>query len=1130
MSIIPGHLILKILLMMKLAIMVILISAFQAFAHDGFSQKRVNLSMKNTAIIGVLQEVEKKYDYRFFYENELKGYQGKIDFYAKNATIDYVMQRLLANTSFSYKKINSGLIVIIGGAPSNPFFPVTGTVTDAENNPLSGVSISEKGTTNGTTTDESGRFKIEVQNSNSVLVITRVGFITKEIEVVNQAEINVILVSNVVTDEEVVVVGYGTQKKINTTGAFSSISTRELVQSPVANISNSLAGRMPGLFARQRSGEPGNDQSTIKIRGIGTFSGSTDPLVLVDGIEVSNYNNIDPNEIESLTILKDASSTAVYGIRGANGVIIITTKRGKAGTPQISYTFNQAFNTFTDLRNAMTSAQYAANHNSALWAESFTSQTTYFPKYTPSDIELYANGTDPVFHPNMNWPKLMFRKYSPQSQHNITLNGGQNAVRYFISAGFFNQQGQFKDLSDLIDLGYSQQASFKRVNLRSNFNFDVTEKIQLKLDLSTQTEFRSGANGRSADWIVGDVMRASPLGSPGIVDGKIVNLGPMISSSNPYMSYILPGNSGGIRREYRNYLNGLLRGDFNLDFITKGLSTHVNVAIQNYNNQELVRAKGVILYTATRTPDGIVYIPDRDEAPFSLNTPTSTYNRRLTGEFGFDYKRYFGSHYITALLLYNQQKTFSPSLEYYIPKGYQSYVGRITYDYKTKYLAEANVGYNGTENFAPGNRFGLFPAFSLGWVASNEAFFPKNGIITFLKFRGSYGEVGNDNIGGARFIYRETSFSPISNIYYWGNAESNYKVYGGVREMQTGNPNVTWERAVKKNFGTEMRLFKDKLQLTGEIFHEMRDNILLVPRTFSLISGLIQPPTNMGKMENKGYEVELQYTTNFNQVNFRVSANTSFARNKVLFMDEIPNKYSYQNQTGQRFGQGFYLKTDGIFNTWDEVNDASRPYYQWVNNRIQPGDFKYKDINGDGIVNNFDKIPIGNPSFPERMYGLTLNADYKGFDISVLFQGVSSVSYFYTRFQSFMEFGNTTPTGSPAYLNESWTPERYESGLPINFPRFILMQGNNPNTVGSEFFLTDASYLRLKNMEIGYSFSNQILQRFKIKHCRLYANGNNLLTWSKLYQGIDPEMSWSDVNEEPYPLTRTLNIGINLNF
>ncbi len=1120
---------------MKVSILMTFLSILSAMAENSFSQSEsLTLKLTNVTIKQSIKEIEQSSDYLFLIMDDAEKELMKIvSINMDNKSINEILSLLLKNTQLSYSIVKRQVTIRKKISPADNRQPaetvqqtkkiIRGKITDTRGEAIIGANIIEKGTSSGTVTDIDGNFSLSVDN-NATLVVSYIGYATQEINITTQNTLNIILSEDTGMLEELVVVGYGVQKKINTTGAISAMETKELIQSPVANISNSMVGRVPGLFAMQTSGEPGYDASKLMIRGTGTFSGNTDPLVLVDGIEVSNYNSIDPNEVETVNLLKDASSTAVYGIRGANGVIIITTKRGKAGPPKISYTFNQGFNSFTKLRESMNSVEYATHYNIAQIADQNVSGSYAPLRYSPYDIELYRNGSDPVFHPDKNWIKELFRSYAPQQQHNITFNGGQRNVRYFVSAGFFRQEGMFENFQELVD-DYSPQSIFKRYNLRSNFNFDITPELNMLVDVSSQTEERSGNNHSSTQYLIGTIMRAAPLEGPGVIDGKIVNLPGL--NTNPYKELLFPENTGGVRRWYQNFLNASARLNYKMDFIVKGITLRGNIAFQNYNSQTIVNNKRIIVYTAYRTPNGGVnLVPNSTAAPFGFYQ-SGNYNRRITLEGGLEYDRSFGKHSVTALALYNQQKTYSPDLAFYIPKGYQSYIGRVTYNFDNRYMAEFNVGYNGTENFAENKRFGLFPAYSLSWVPSNEPFFPKNQTITYIKIRASYGEVGNDNIGGARFLYRPTNYTQQSDMYYFGKVGSTYSGYPGVMEGATGNPNVTWEKAVKKNIGIDLKLLNDKLDVSADLWNEYRNNILAIPQTYSLVSGLRQPPTNLGIMENGGFESSITYSDAIRDFNYRISVNYSFARNKVIFRDEIKNAYPYQNVTGLRLGQPFFLISDGLYNTWEEVNDASRAVTDYINNKIQPGDVKIRDVNGDGLINFYDAVPMGHPETPEIIYGISLGASYKGIDLSLLFQGATNVSIMYTPFQREVGFGANPPQGAARYLLESWTPERYEQGLPIKFPRFGL---NNNGDTGNTF-LVDGSYLRLKNMEIGYTLDKKISDFLRITSCRIYINGNNLLTWDKLLPGIDPELRYTGgYTTENYPMTRTINVGCNINF
>ena len=1020
---------------------------------------------------------------------------------------------------------------------------ISGVVTDEKNQPLQGATVNEKGTGNSTSTDESGNFQLSVKDAKTVLVITAVGHRPKSITVGQQKVINVSLVTINTDLEDVVIVGYGKQKKVTSVGSQSAISAKELVQSPVANISNSLVGRMPGLFATQGSGEPGNDQSRILIRGVGTFSGNQGPLILVDGIQVDNYNNIDANEIESVTILKDASSTAVYGIRGANGVLIITTKRGRSGKPVISYTFNNAFNSFTGIRKQMNSFDFATSFNQALKNDTYVTGGLYTPRYSAADLAKYKSGEDPIFYPDVNWFDLLTKKTSIQQQHNINIRGGTDKVKYFISAGAFNQEGLFKNTE--IASGFDAQVRYKRYNFRSNFNFDVTKRFKVALDLSAQVENRNGNNANTAS-VINSLIGVAPLGSPGIIDGKIVTLTPSNTIGDNGANPLTGLYSRGYKTDFRNLLNGSVRLDHELDFITKGLSTHAIVAYQNFNRQINVYSKPLVTYQAVLLPSNeISYIKQLDEQAFNFSQQNPDRSRRITAEFALNYRRSFGGHNVTGLLLYNQIKTFDPSFAFGVPNGYQSYVGRTTYDFKGRYLAEFSAAYNGTENFAPGNRFGYFPSYSLGWVPTAEKFFPKNEVLNFLKIRASYGEVGNDQLSGdflsnanSRFLYRPTAFTnngPFNSAgyYYWGIVGGNYAQYNAIREGRANNPILTWERALKSNLGIEANFFKSKINLVVDVFKETRDNILAVPQTISSIVGTSLAAQNLGKMKNQGFEIDLTYRNSFKEFKYWVKGNFSYAKNTVLFQDEVTRAFAYQQRTGQQFGQLFGLVSDGLYNTLEEINDPKRPVSTFVGgNKIQQGDIRYIDQNGDGKIDFNDEVPIGYATTPQKIYGFSLGASFKGFDFSALFQGAANVSIAYSR-RANQAFFDADPAAAASYLLESWSQERYDAGLPINYPRFAVGNGANGfthNYVNSSFWIKDASYLRLKNIELGYTFRQELLQKLHISSTRFYINANNIYTWSNVLPGIDPETPNLGANLEPYPLVRTVNVGVNINF
>lgn len=1013
---------------------------------------------------------------------------------------------------------------------------ISGVVLDKSGIPITGVSVAVKGTKVGTVTDIDGKFTLTVPSNVSNLVFTFIGMKQQTVPIANKTNLTVTMEEESVNIDEVVVVGYGKQKKATVTGAVSMVQTKELVQSSQANISNALVGRMPGLLAVQKSGEPGNDQSTIRIRGIGSFATDDNvdlqaPLVMVDGIETPNYNNIDPNEIENVSILKDASATAVYGVRGANGVILITTKRGRVAKPKVSFSTNFALSSFANLRKQMNAYDYARSFNEAISYDGYLTGN-YTPKYSEEDIQLYKDHSDPLFHSDTDWIGLIFRKHSLQTQHNINITGGTEKVKYFASVGAFTQQGLYNN-TDMID-GFNTQVRYNRYNFRTNFDFQVTDRFSVNLNISDQLEDRKGPSD-STPYILANAFAHPPTSGPGVVDGKIIeNLdGEYGFIENPLKGLVI---GHGHLHEYRNQLNGSVRFNYKLDFLTKGLSTHATISYQNYNTHTIRYVKNMVTYKLIGDKNNPIFIPQGQDGNFETNEIFGK-NRKVYIEAGFDYARTFGKHSVGGLILYNQSKYYDPGLAYLIPNAYQGIVGRITYDYANRYLAEFNMGYNGTENFRAGKRFGFFPAFSLGWVLSEENFFPKNDAVSFIKIRGSYGEVGNDKIGGERFLYRPTAYvfnsasgNNNDNCAYWfGTVGQNYTLYTTSSEGKIGNPDLTWERAKKMNIGIDLSLWNDRIKLTADYFQEKRDDILANRGTIPDIVGANLPAYNMGKMENKGFDGEITFRDHIGPFNYWLRGIFTFARNEIKFMDESNKLYAYQKRTGHRLNQYFGYIAEGFYNTWEEVNDINRPESMYNNNKIQPGDVKYKDVNGDGIINTYDQVPIGYSDFPEISYGISLGGDIKGFDFSILFQGSSHVSFRASKKSNrgFQEDGSAVD-----YLKDySWTPERYANGDEIKFPHLSANASQEHNYQASSLWIRDASYLRLKNVEIGYTFSGKILKKIGLDSARIYVNGTNLVTWCDLFPGEDPEIpTYNDGNYEPYPIVKTVNMGLNVNF
>lgn len=1106
-------------------------------------EAKVTLSIRNKEVKTFIRQVERQTPYTFVYRDQVLDPHVKVTIVCKNLPLVQVLQRVFGplNVDCSF---NNNTIVLVrqkavgrqeqredtSPAPRSgqPRRKVVGRILDELGEPVIGATIRVKGTAMIAVSNIDGGFEIEAP-LNSVLAVSYIGYAFQEVAVKNRHEIAIVLREDEVQKlSDVVVVGYGKQKKASITAAISSVSTKDLVQTPQANISNMLVGKMPGLIAMQRSGAPGEDGSTLLVRGVSTFTDNTAPLVMIDGVERDNYNGLDPNEIETINILKDASATAIYGVRGANGVILITTHKGVVGKPRISYSGHVAFQRPTALPKYLGSADYATLYNEAQKNDAYTSGGTYTPRFTDEDIELYRNGTDPIFHPDMNWTGDFLRKTSIRTQHNFHISGGTERMKYFISVGYYDQQGIYNHTK--VDDQHDVNAHDTRYNFRSNLDFNITRDLKASAQMATQIEnVRTPGAGNSNIWR--EVSYANPLSSPGMVDGKIVRLQDVLGEINPWLTLI----NNGYNQQNRNTVNTTLRFDYDLSrILLKGLSMHGSVSYDTYYYSGKNFRKTVPYYLAQRGDDGeVIYIPKEEETVWSASYGYGKH-RKLYMEAGINYDQTFGRHHTTALLLYNQSKYYSPSLQYYVPNAYQGLVGRLTYDYSSRYLAEFNMGYNGTENFAKGRRFGFFPAFSAGWVVTEEPFFPKNDILVYFKLRASYGEVGNDKIGGDRFLYRPSSYGDADNNnlnkYNFGVSSSPYNSLALV-ENKIGNPYLTWEKAKKFNLGIDMNLFKNHLTVTMEFFKERRNNILANRNTQPMIIGANLPAYNMGEMENKGWELDVNWRNNIRDFNYWLRFNYSFARNKVLFKDEIKKKYAYQMETGRRLNQFYGLLFDGFYNSWEEINALDRPASAWNSDKLQPGDMKYVDVNKDGKIDDYDMVPVGYSNTPEIIYGFSCGFNWKGFDFSALFQGAANVSIKYFG-RSLWPFINGHESAKNLVL-ERWTEERYNSGEAINFPRLSLSPNKDTdnNYRDSNYWIRDASYLRLKNLEIGYVFGRNKLRGLGIESLRLFVSGTNLITWTDVID-LDPEAPSRAGNVEinTYPLQKIYNIGVNINF
>ncbi|MDD4970500.1 MAG: TonB-dependent receptor [Paludibacter sp.] len=1050
---------------------------------------------------------------------------------------------------------------------------ISGTVTDQRGEPIIGASILVKDTKIGTITDGNGKFMLDAANK-TILKVSYIGYSTVEYPITDSKNIIIKLEENS-TLNEVVVVGYGQQKKETVTGAISTLGNKELMQVPVSNIGNALVGKIAGLSSVQISGEPGNNSATLRIRGISTMSSDgQEPLIVIDGIQqsFSVLNSIDANEIEGINVLKDASATAVYGIKGANGVIIATTKRGQTGKPQISFTYNSGITSVTSIPKTTNSYEYALFRNQAIKNDGDASYNKYLfsddelwklknnQDYTPTELanmnltptqiaKIQSQGA--LYYTSHDWYKEQYGGSAPQNQYNINISGGSDKVRYFTSVGYFTQEGLIKNSTYS---GANANSFYNRYNYRTNVDVDLSKNFQVSVNTSAEFSKNGGIlSGDNSTDIGGRykqlnqyIVESPPFASPGFVDGKLIsgflyNPSPTtlnIGGANP-LTYVLNSN-------YATYSSSIISGSIKLkhtmDYLTKGLSAHAIVSYDDYYKKGIYTHNSIQTYNVGRDPldpSNIIYSGGKLSTNSITDNVSDYKERKFYIEGAINYNRKIGKNSFTGLALANAQKYSNPGLQYNVPQGLIGLSSRATYNYDERYLLEFNLGYNGSENFPENHRFGLFPAYSAGWIISNEPYFPQNSVVSWLKLRASYGEVGNDKIGGRRFLYQPSTWgytgSGILNGYDFGssNGSSPNPYYNGATETTVGNPNVTWERAKKFNSAIELKLFKDRLSMTADFFSEKRDNILLYLGTTTNLIGANLPPANIGKMSNQGYEIQLEWRDRKQIFSYWVRTSLSFAKNKIEYMDEPSYDYQWLNSTGFAYGQYKGYKTDGFYNTLEEVNNHI--YSTIDGNKVKLGDLKYVDVTGDGKVDENDRVPVGYSNIPQYSFNLAIGFEYKGFDLSILGIGTANGSFPISYYLIGPFFKNYSSAFQWQYDGQ-WTPEKAANGSKISYPRASMNNTANQNSVFSDFWLKSNDFLRLKNIEVGYTFNQlSFMKSIGISKIRIYSNANNLWTWTKdnLNEiGIDPEQSTGTGAEQGllYPLTRVVNFGVKVQF
>lgn len=965
--------------------------------------------------------------------------------------------------------------------------------------------------------------------------------------------------------EEVVVIAYGSQKKVTVTGSVSNVSSKELLKSPSASLGNAISGKLPGLSTVQYSGVPGADDPTIFIRGQASLNGSN-PLVLVDGVERS-FTQIDPNEVADITILKDASATAVYGVRGANGVILVTTKRGTSGKTQISASTSWGVQTVTQFLEMADSYTYATTFNNARLSDGNNTL-----RFSEDVIEHFRTHDQPILYPDIDWVDYAMNDMALQSQHNISINGGNQVARYFVSLGMLDQDGMFKTFGEDPNSNFS----YRRYNYRANLDLNLGKLQELSINLGGRVENKNsiGNNGgdNGEEYIFRYLMDAQPFSGAGIVDGKWIKTNPALISDESAVSQrdgLDTFYGQGYKKTITNVLNLDLIYKLKLDFITKGLDFRLKGSYNStyYNVKDRTCGQPAKYMPYLDENGNIVY--QRTGDYWNLGYADSSWpERNWYAEASFNYSRSFGNHNFSGLLLYNQSKSYyswdaNNSAYISVPKGYVGLVGRVTYDYNHRYMIDVNMGYNGSENFAKGHRYGLFPSASVGWTVSEENFWkPIKPVFSYLKLRASVGTVGNDNCQGYRFLYLPAAWT-ITNGYYnnigdyagYNFGTTNTTFLNVAREYSSASPDVTWETAVKYNYGFDAKFWNDKISLGFDYFTEDRKNILINNEN------MIQAPTalrpsyiNYGRVKNHGYEITLSYSDKIGKdFSFTISPTVAYAKNKIIEQAEItkPDKLVKANSyMGKKLGltEDTEVSPDWTYATGHSIG-ARKGYLffefyekgvteeryrekfgqdipQQLVSNLMNGDAVYVDLDGDGVITEeYDQMYMGYTDNPEFTFALNFSLQYKNFDFSMLWSGAANVSRNLDGVYR-QPFGQQYNSALLQWVvDNAWTEENAENA---KIPR-ITFANEKQNQANSNIWYYDSKYLRLKNVEIGYNINN-VSWLPKGTNLRVFANGTNLLTFTPL-DANDPENTGGGYGSFiKYPLMRVFNFGLKINF
>ena len=1107
-----------------------LVAALQAKSPVYGQAKTFTVSLKNVTLKEVISYVEKNSQYVFFFKPEVINQSTQISVSLKNATVKQLLDKVSEQANIVYEMKERQIVLkekkVSEQSVSQKKRLLQGLVKDEQGNPIIGASIQLKNTGTGVITDLDGLFQIQVTDKNSVIVISYIGYVTQEISVGDRSSITVQLKEDTKSLEEVVVTAFGaTQKKETMVGSIQQVRPAEL-KVPSSSLSTSFAGRMAGVIAIQRSGQPGADGAEFWIRGKSTFGDATGVLIVLDGVEISSsdLNALDPEVIESFSILKDATATAMYGTRGANGVMIVTTKSGQdLLKPIINFRLETSMSQLTSVPEMVGGVDYMKLYNEALTTRGITTGL-----YDDTKIRATEQGLNPLVYPNVDWYNEMFNKNAFAQRFNFNIRGGKKAVTYFMSASVKHDAGNLKSLSKDY-FSYNNNINVMRYDFVNNLSIKATNTTKISLGLNVSLRDWKGPSA-GVDGIFSMSREASPVDFPivyparndkeiytlwGGMSGGIYNNG----YRNPVAEYVV-----GYKKQFASTVNANIRLDQDLKMVTKGLKLHVLASFKNWSKTETTRKAGYNQFEIDQYNEATgEYTLSRvgNEQKTALNTEgAATGDRRIFIQAYLDYKRKFGVHDVNAMLLYNQDQLDNnkpDNLLSSLPRRKQGIAARLSYAYDDRYLAEVNFGYNGSENFAKNNRFGFFPSIALGYNISQEKFWePISNVISHFKLRGSYGLVGNDGIN-ERYAYLEDIVLSSDKWKYTTGVNQNVNLQGPVWNRYY-NPNLTWEVGKKLNVGFDMQLFH-QVNLNFDVFKEIRSKIYMqkvntLPDFIG--TGETKIYENSGKMKNVGFDIALDYNKQITKDFFLSFKGTlTYAHNTILERDEPPFQlYPNLSSVGYSRGQHLVYVADGLFRDQADVDSHAEQTLGYI---PQPGDIKYvdqPDANGncDGIINTNDRVYMGYPEDPEIVYGFGPSMKYKNWDFSFFFQGAARTSILMSGFHP---FGKNATRGVMKFIADDYWSESNPNPNAA-YPR-LTRDTNANNTVNSSYWLRNGAFLKLKNAEIGYTF----------KMFRAYLNGSNLLTFSP-FKHWDPEMGGGSGMK--YPTQRVFNIGIQFTF